>query len=176
MFSRMTPMARVPVDLSKLLHWVCTSYSARAREIGVTTEGEIPPDVLVLGDAGGLEQVFGNLVKNALDAMEETGGQLIRRIEVGDERVHVHIEDTGPGFPPDVLPRVFDPFFTTKRVGKGTGLGLAISYGILQELGGEITARNREGGGAWFTVTLPAASRTSTSATYPMLSEEGALS
>ena len=156
-FSRMTPMAREPVDVSSLLRWACTTHAARAKAIGVTMKGDIPPDVFALGDPGGLEQVFDNLIKNALDAMEETGGTLLRSIEVDGDRVRVRIEDTGPGISPEVLPHVFDPFFTTKRVGKGTGLGLAISYGILQELEGEITVENREEGGASFSVILRAA-------------------
>ncbi len=159
MFSRMTPMARQPVDVSRILAWSCTTYAERAKELRIRFEGDIPPNVMATGDPGGLEQVFGNLIKNALDAMEETGGTLLRVVEAGGEHVRVRIEDTGPGIPPDVLPRIFDPFFTTKKVGKGTGLGLAISYGILEELGGSLVACNRDQGGAVFTVTLLAAGR-----------------
>jgi two-component system sensor histidine kinase HupT/HoxJ len=72
------------------------------------------------------------------------------------QTVRLTIEDTGLGIPPDVLPRIFDPFFTTKDVGKGTGLGLAITYGIIQEHGGTIHATNLPGGGARFTIELPA--------------------
>jgi len=76
------------------------------------------------------------------------------------------VADTGPGIAPKHLDRVFDPFFTTKGVGKGTGLGLAVVYGLVHELGGQLSAANREGstppldggGGAVFTVRLPAAS------------------
>jgi len=69
------------------------------------------------------------------------------------------IHDTGPGIPFDVLPRIFDPFFTTKEVNRGTGLGLTISYGIVQEHGGSIHAENVAGGGATFTIELPAAAK-----------------
>jgi signal transduction histidine kinase len=69
-------------------------------------------------------------------------------------RVQVHVEDTGPGIPADVLPRVFDPFVTTKGA-NGTGLGLSISYGIVREHGGSIRADSEPGGGARFTVELP---------------------
>jgi histidine kinase len=156
-FSRATPMAREVVDLSEILDWSWSAYSQKARETGVELTGEIPSDVMVMGDAGGLEQVFGNLTKNALDAMEESGGTLHRRIEREDGKVRVFLEDTGPGIPEEILPRILDPFFTTKKVGKGTGLGLAISYGILQELGGDLSVRNRSQGGAVFSVTLLAA-------------------
>lgn len=156
-FSRMAPMSIQPVGLSDLLHWSWSLYSQKARELRVQMQGEVPAGIQVLGDSAALEQVFGNLIKNALDSMEETGGVLTRRIRVADARVQVLLEDTGPGIPLAVLPRIFDPFFTTKKVGKGTGLGLAISYGILEELGGTLEAANRPNGGAVFTVTLPVA-------------------
>jgi signal transduction histidine kinase len=67
----------------------------------------------------------------------------------------IEISDTGTGIPDELLPRIFEPFFTTKEVGQGTGLGLAIVYGIVHDHGGEITARNRRGGGAVFRIALP---------------------
>jgi len=72
-------------------------------------------------------------------------------------RVVVEVADTGPGIPPEDLRRVFEPFFTTKGAGKGTGLGLAISQAVVESLGGELTARNGEAGGAVLTLALPAA-------------------
>jgi two-component system sensor histidine kinase HupT/HoxJ len=69
----------------------------------------------------------------------------------------VTIADNGPGIAADVLPRIFDPFFTTKEVGQGTGLGLTLAYGVIQEHGGTIQAANSPGGGAVFTIDLPAA-------------------
>lgn len=154
-FSRMSPMSAKPVNLSEILAWSFSGYSQKARELGIRMTGDIPRRVMVLGDAGGLEQVFGNLIKNALDAMEEMGEGELRRtvIEEGD-RVRVLFEDTGPGIRPEILPKILDPFFTTKKVGKGTGLGLAISYGILEDLGGSLEAGNRPEGGAVFSVTL----------------------
>jgi two-component system sensor histidine kinase HupT/HoxJ len=72
-------------------------------------------------------------------------------------QVHVTVRDSGPGIPPEHLLRIFDPFFTTKPVGKGTGLGLSISYGIVEQHGGRLSARNAEGGGAEFLLELPQA-------------------
>ena len=69
-------------------------------------------------------------------------------------RVRLNVSDNGGGVPQDVLPRLFEPFFTTKPVGKGTGLGLSVSYGIIRELGGELSAVNIEGG-ARFVIDLP---------------------
>jgi len=73
-----------------------------------------------------------------------------------DGMVTVTIKDSGPGIPPEVLPRIFDPFFTTKDVGQGTGLGLAITYGIVKEHGGTIAVRTAPEGGAVFRIDLPA--------------------
>lgn len=110
------------------------------------------------GDPLLLQQAFLNIVMNAEQAVGSAGGG---RIEVITSRVPgrqaalVEVRDTGPGLPPDVLPRVFEPFYTTKEVGKGTGLGLAITYGIVQEHGGHIVAANHAKGGALFSVELP---------------------
>ncbi len=105
-----------------------------------------------------LEQVFMNLLLNALAAIE---GRELRRIRItlepgaGGEGVEVGVEDSGPGIPPELLPRIFDPFFTTREPGEGTGLGLALAVRILQEVGGSIHAGNAEGGGARFRLSLP---------------------
>ncbi|MGH9557579.1 MAG: ATP-binding protein, partial [Terriglobales bacterium] len=93
---------------------------------------------------------------NAVDAMLEMGkgGKLAARVFLDGEFVCVEIQDSGPGMKDPK--RVFDPFYTTKAVGKGTGLGLSICYGIVKEHGGDILARNAEGGGAAFQVRMPA--------------------
>jgi PAS domain S-box-containing protein len=115
----------------------------------------------VSGDPLLLQQAFLNILINAEHAITDTGRP--GRIEVSTEtdgpgtRVVTRIRDTGPGIPPEVLPRIFDPFFTTKEVNRGTGLGLTIAYGIVQEHGGAIQAGNAAGGGAQFTIELPAA-------------------
>jgi signal transduction histidine kinase len=103
-----------------------------------------------------LQQALLNIVLNAehaigLDGRIETTETLL----ADPPRLLIEIRDTGPGFPPGVLPRIFEPFYTTKEVGKGTGLGLAITYGIIQEHGGQISAANHPEGGALFTIHLP---------------------
>jgi PAS domain S-box-containing protein len=115
----------------------------------------------VTGDPLLLQQAFLNVLINAEHAITDTGRP--GTIEVSTEtdsdgaRIVTRIRDTGPGIPADVLPRIFDPFFTTKEVNRGTGLGLTIAYGIVQEHGGAIHAGNMTGGGALFTIELPAA-------------------
>ncbi len=119
---------------------------------------ELPP---VLGDSLLLQQALLNILINAEHAVIDGGGE--RRIDLASStddspgHVSLTVRDTGPGIPPDVLPRIFDPFFTTKEVGRGTGLGLAITYGIVQEHGGTITASNALDGGAVFRLDLPSA-------------------
>jgi signal transduction histidine kinase len=119
----------------------------------VRSLGEIPP---VLGDPDLLHQVFLNLVLNAMQAMPEGG-----TLEIGtwdsDGRVAIVFEDDGPGIPEGHHRRIFDPFFTTKEVGVGTGLGLSVALGIVQAHDGTIEVSDRTGGGARFTIHLPAA-------------------
>lgn len=106
-----------------------------------------------------LEQVFLNLLLNAVDAVGESG-TIRLSTTVSDGHARIDVEDDGCGIAPDALERVFDPFFTTKPVGKGTGLGLSISYEIVKRHDGEITAQSTVGHGTVFSVFLPLPSRT----------------
>jgi len=114
----------------------------------------------VLCDADQLEQVFVNMIMNALDAMNPSGGTL--RVTANSEnaaagpRVTIAFEDTGIGIAPDHEKSLFEPFFTTKEPGKGTGMGLAVSQSIVREHGGEITFSS-ESTGARFVVAIPTA-------------------
>jgi len=101
-----------------------------------------------------LFQVFCNLIKNAIDAMEGTG-RLVITISCPRDTVIVEFRDSGPGFAPEQAEKLFEPFYTTKANGKGTGLGLSICRDIIEKYGGRITARNAPEGGAVFTVQLP---------------------
>lgn len=103
--------------------------------------------------AGQINQVFMNIIYNALQAMEGPGTLHIATWRDG-ERACVSIADSGKGIPSDVIGHIFDPFFTTKKVGEGTGLGLSISYGIVEKHGGRIDVRSEPGKGATFTVSI----------------------
>jgi CheY-like chemotaxis protein len=108
-------------------------------------------------DRAGLQQIVTNLVINAAQA-SGAGGTVGLRAWVTGNELTVVVEDSGPGIPPGLMDRIFEPFFTTKPVGEGTGLGLSVTLGIVQQMGGRITAENRSpmhGGGARFTVLLP---------------------
>lgn len=102
-----------------------------------------------------VKQVFLNLVNNAIDAMEENGGELTVSTEVLDKNILIRFQDTGKGISPEIMKEIFEPFFTTKSAIKGTGLGLSISYGIIQNHNGKIEAESRLGKGSVFTVFLP---------------------
>ncbi|HVU49188.1 MAG TPA: ATP-binding protein [Polyangia bacterium] len=110
----------------------------------------------VLGDAGQLQQVVTHLLANALDSGGRRGEVEISTTTDTDD-VIIAVRDRGAGIPEENLQRLYEPFFTTKEEGKGRGLGLAVVYAIVKEHGGKIVARNRDGGGAEFVVTLPAA-------------------
>jgi two-component system NtrC family sensor kinase len=130
---------------------------AKARTVTLVVKGGDPLPQLVL-DPSQLEQVFVNLMVNAVDATPQAGTVEVRWRVVEDtvaSLVEIDVTDTGSGIPPSALPRIFEPFFTTKENGKGTGLGLAVSWGIVQQHGGTIGVRSEQGKGTVFTVRLP---------------------
>ncbi len=102
-----------------------------------------------------LNQVFMNILQNAVDAQPAESGLLRVRTISDEDTVSIEISDNGPGVPPDIRGRIFDPFFTTKEVGSGTGLGLSLSYRIIERHGGRIEVDDAPGGGALFRVVLP---------------------
>ena len=114
--------------------------------------GEIP-DITCASSQ--INQVFLNLVTNAVQAMPGERGTLTLVTRREGDGVAVDVQDDGSGIPPDVISRIFDPFFTTKEVGKGTGLGLSITYKIVQQHGGKISVESQPGSGTKFTVWLP---------------------
>jgi len=155
-FARQVPAEKQLLDLNTVLAGAVQLRNLDLRDRNIRIELE-SRSVLpaVRGDPNQLLQVFYNLISNAVDAMESTGGGvlLIRTLrEKGN--VVIEFSDTGPGM--QEPEKVFDPFYTTKPVGKGTGLGLSICYGIMQEHGGRITGFNRPEGGCTFRLELPA--------------------
>jgi len=110
------------------------------------------------GNSSHLQQVFINLISNAVQAMPEGGTLTIASRIGGDQRtVELSFTDTGVGIPEKDLEKIFEPFFTTKKPGEGTGLGLAVSYGLVKNLGGDIKVKSKKSQGATFTVILPVA-------------------
>ena len=126
---------------------------ARINNIEVRTEltSELP---VIASDQAQLQQVFFNLISNAIDAIGKEGAIEVKSARF-DSEIHVSIKDNGPGIPEVQQRKVFDPFFTTKSSGKGTGLGLWVSYNIIEKMGGTITLQSEVGKGSTFTVKIP---------------------
>lgn len=148
-----------PVDLSDILDDALELMAPRLNKSGaiVHRAPETEPPCWVLGGKLRLQQVFVNLISNALDAMERQKAPTIWILMETPKttRVQVLVKDTGPGIDSESVNRMFDPFFTTKSPGKGLGLGLSISYNIVEDFGGHLSAKaNDDGKGASFVVDL----------------------
>ncbi|MGQ9926510.1 MAG: PAS domain-containing protein [Chloroflexaceae bacterium] len=114
------------------------------------------PDVpMIYGNPVLLQQVFTNLILNAVAAMPQ-GGRITLKTRSVSEQIEIQVRDTGVGIAPEHLSRIFDPFFTTRPVGMGVGLGLSISYSIVQQHHGAISVDSQPGQGTCFTIRLPA--------------------
>ena len=143
-----------PIEIGRGLADTVTVLSAKARAKSVAVAVRVAPGLPAVDGYGGeLNQVWANLLDNAIDAAR--GGHV--RLDAGSEngKVIVRVIDDGPGIPDEILTRIFDPFFTTKDVGEGTGLGLDISRRIVQRHRGTIDLHTGKGG-TEFCVTLPA--------------------
>jgi signal transduction histidine kinase len=137
--------AAEPLDIRRGVADTLTMLNSKSRAKGVTIAVEIPDDVPRVHAVGAeLNQVWMNLIDNAIDAVGK-GGHVTVRAERERERVVVRIIDDGPGVPPEIQGRIFDPFFTTKGVGEGTGLGLDIVRRLLQRHDGDISLESVPG-------------------------------
>ncbi|HVM94189.1 MAG TPA: ATP-binding protein [Terriglobales bacterium] len=177
-FARQHKPQKQEVDLRKVLEDTLTLSEYDLKINNVALERDIPRNLPpVVADPHQLEQVFLNIINNALDAMEQNRGRGALKVTVTqkDSFVCAEFDDNGPGIKEPG--KIFDPFYTTKDLGKGTGLGLSICYGIIKEHEGEISARNRAGGGATIEVRLRASEKGVSSAAgaatrhEPILSE-----
>jgi two-component system, NtrC family, sensor kinase len=125
---------------------------------GIKLDMEIPPDLAhVSGNLRNLQQVFMNLLLNAMQAMPIGGSITVRAEHEPPNLVRFDVEDTGTGIDPNVLEHIFEPFFTTKEVGRGTGMGLAVTYALVKRHGGRIEVKSELGKGTLFSVFLPKA-------------------
>ncbi len=155
-FARKTDSRIQDVQLNDLVEELIALSAQRAKfanvDINVNLQENLP--ILHVSQTE-LQQILLNLINNALDAMEKTGGTLNVSSELEGDYIVVEVADDGPGIPGPNLARIFDPFFTTKPVGKGTGLGLSICYGIIKKMGGDIEVRSTVDAGATFRVKIP---------------------
>jgi signal transduction histidine kinase len=145
-----------PVNVGKGLTDTISVMAAKARGRSASLVVDVPPDLpRVRGFGGELNQVWANLVDNALDAVSD-GGRVTVAARADGQTIVVRVTDDGPGIPAEVKSRIFDPFFTTKPVGKGTGLGLDIVQRLVDRNDGRIEVES-EPGRTEFRVVLPAA-------------------
>jgi two-component system C4-dicarboxylate transport sensor histidine kinase DctB len=158
-FARKSPEAVSVVEVNRAVDGAALLLHSEYARLGVQLELEKPEVLHVLGDTVRVEQVLINLLRNALDAVDQSPCKVVRLVlEAHEQQVLIRISDTGSGLPQDVVKHLFEPFFTTKATGEGLGLGLAISSSIVQAMNGQLTASNRAEGGAEFVVSLPRSS------------------
>ncbi len=162
-FARQAPPELKPQDLRETVQAAMRLTTYLTRQAQVRMSAELPEQaVITVYDSQQIEQVFINLITNAVQATQEHGTLRIRLAQ-DDHYAAAAFEDTGSGIPPENLHRIFDPFFTTKPAGQGTGLGLSVSYGIIASHGGRIEVSSEVGNGSTFTVYLPLAENSSAS-------------
>ncbi|MBW2569371.1 MAG: GHKL domain-containing protein [Deltaproteobacteria bacterium] len=154
-FARKEGIEYQKVDINSVLDETYDFLNKKAMFQNIAIMKEFQDDLPnIVTDGAQLQQVFINIVNNAIDAINKDGMiRLITKRQGGG--VLITIADTGPGMPEEVQKKIFDPFFTTKQIGKGTGLGLSTSYGIIEKLCGQLTVESEVGNGTTFYITLP---------------------
>jgi signal transduction histidine kinase len=149
------PTIASPASVGQALADTVTVLAAKARAKSIVVDLDVPSDLPLVRTYGGeLNQVWSNVIDNALDAVGESGRVTVSGQLDGD-CVVVRVVDNGEGISPDIKTRVFDPFFTTKPMGQGTGLGLDIARRIVRRHDGQIEFDSRPGH-TEFRVILPA--------------------
>ncbi|WP_299626463.1 ATP-binding protein [uncultured Tateyamaria sp.] len=153
-YARKGQDALSPVNMGDALASSLSMMEPQLRQRRVLINRVLPPDpAMVMGDRMRIEQVMVNLLRNAIDATKSTRDPQVDIILSAGETATLTVRDNGPGIAD--LDELFEPFYTTKQPGDGVGLGLAISSGIVNDLGGRLTARNGQAGGAVFEMQLP---------------------
>jgi signal transduction histidine kinase len=155
-FSRVRDFELKPIPLEDVVSRSVRLMSSQVPP-GIDIVQEVPWDLVLKIDAQRMQEVFLNLLMNAVQAIKEPPGEIkiTARVNAGDRQAVITVEDTGMGIPKEEIDRIFDPFFTTKEVGAGTGLGLSIVYGIIEKHQGSITVESKEGEGTRFVIRLP---------------------
>ena len=162
-FSRQSKSNIESIDLNRVLEDTLSLVAKQALFFNIAVDRRLDPELpAVMADRAQFQQVFMNILMNAVQAMAEHGViTLASRVDAAINCVEVSVADTGHGIPPEQINRIFDPFFTTKASGRGTGLGLSIAYGIVATHGGTISVRSELGKGSVFTIRMPVAAQVS---------------
>jgi len=154
-FSRQTPPRETLVNLNRLIEDGIYLFELRCAKSGITVEKNLCHDLpTIRADLSQLQQVFANLIINAIHAMPEEG-ELAVETAFDKDFVYLIVQDSGIGMTQETLKQIFLPFFTTKDIKQGTGLGLPVVHGIVKAHGGGIDARSRFGHGTEFKIRFP---------------------
>jgi two-component system NtrC family sensor kinase len=157
-FARRMDVTLEPININNLMREVLSFLDKEALYRGINFDLNLGESLPVIdSDRGQLQQIFLNLLNNAIDAIDKDGRITISTKKRDKNSIQVDVIDNGKGIPPDIMRHIFEPFFTTKDHGekKGTGLGLFITYGLVKKLGGLISVQSSGGAGTTFTVILP---------------------
>ena len=157
-FARRMDVTLEPININNLMREVLSFLDKEALYRGINFDLKLGDSLPVIeSDRGQLQQIFLNLVNNAIDAIDRDGRITITTKMRDGNSIQVDVIDNGKGIPPDIISHIFEPFFTTKDRGekKGTGLGLFITYGLVKKLGGLISVQSTVGVGTTFTIILP---------------------
>ncbi|MEM9846619.1 MAG: ATP-binding protein [Bacteroidota bacterium] len=155
-FSRNAPEKFELADIHQALDSVLTILGHQLRDKQIKVEKEWNRIPMLACNIGAINQVFTNIIANAIQAVDSTGEGRIKITTLQDQdQVFIRIRDNGSGIPRDTLQKIFEPFYTTKEVGAGTGLGLSISYNIIQQHNGTIHVASEVGQGTTFSIALP---------------------
>jgi two-component system NtrC family sensor kinase len=157
-FARRMDVTLEPININNLMREVLSFLDKEALYRGINFDLNLGESLPVIdSDRGQLQQIFLNLLNNAIDAIDKDGRITISTKKRDKNSIQVDVIDNGKGIPPDIISHIFEPFFTTKDSGekKGTGLGLFITYGLVKKLGGLISVQSSMGAGTTFTIILP---------------------
>jgi signal transduction histidine kinase len=155
-FARSEDSARSPQDLNESIRRAAALVRPYAAQRSIALDLDLSDQPLsILGNATGLEQVFFNLIRNAIESSSE-GARVVLESDRNGDSIVASVADRGCGIPEATLPRIFDPFFTTRSSKGGTGLGLSICHGIVQAHGGSLDVASQPGVGTTLSLTLPA--------------------
>ena len=153
-FYKKSPPQRELVDVNGIIHEMLTLLEGEAFRLSVAMRTDLSTELpKIMVDRVQLQQVFMNLMLNAIEAMKDSGGELTVKSELQDGQLQFSVSDTGVGLPTDKMDQIFSAFFTTKP--QGSGMGLAISRSIVESHGGQLWASANSGRGATFHFTLP---------------------
>ncbi|HSB07786.1 MAG TPA: PAS domain S-box protein, partial [Thermodesulfobacteriota bacterium] len=154
-FSKPEEEVRKRINVNELLEGILLMMERQMREANIRVETYFEEDLPeVMASTNQMRQVFLNIFKNAKEAMPK-GGTITARTEKKENKVFIHVQDTGVGVPEEIRNRIFEAFFTTKQKVKGVGLGLSVCYGIIKDHGGEIKLESEQGHGSTFIISLP---------------------